>query len=72
MSSTNKGRDTPKAAPTLAISTAQQGELAEKSGVGITTIVRIERDQLDTARRVSMLRKLAKGLGVDPRELLDD
>jgi transcriptional regulator with XRE-family HTH domain len=43
-----------------------QGELAEKSGV------RIERDQLDTAPRVSTLRKLAKGLDVDPRELLDD
>ena len=27
-----------------------QGELAEKSGVGITSIVRIERDQLDTLR----------------------
>jgi len=49
-----------------------QGELAEKSGVGITSIVRIERDQLATAPRVSTLRKLAKGLGVDPRELLDD
>jgi len=49
-----------------------QGELAEKSGVGITSIVRIEREQLDTAPRVSTLRKLAKGLDVDPRELLDD
>lgn len=49
-----------------------QGELAEKSGVGITSIVRIEREQLDTAPRVSTLRKLARGLGVDPRELLDD
>ena len=27
-----------------------QGELAEKSGVGITSIVRIERDQLGTSR----------------------
>jgi transcriptional regulator with XRE-family HTH domain len=49
-----------------------QGELAEKSGVGITSIVRIERDQLDTAPRVSTLRKLAKALDVDPRALLDD
>ncbi len=49
-----------------------QGELAEKSGVGITSIVRIERGQLDTAPRVSTLRKLAKGLDVDPRELLED
>ena len=49
-----------------------QGELAEKSGVGITSIVRIEREQLDTAPRVWRLRKLAKGLDVDPRELLDD
>ena len=49
-----------------------QGELAEKSGVGITSIVRIERDQLETAPLISTLRKLARGLGVDPRELLDD
>ena len=49
-----------------------QGELAEKSGVGITSIVRIERGQLDTAPRVSTLRKLARGLDVDPRELLED
>jgi transcriptional regulator with XRE-family HTH domain len=49
-----------------------QGELAEKSGVGITSIVRIERDQLDTSPRVSTLRKLAAALDVDPRELLDD
>jgi len=49
-----------------------QGELAEKSGVGITSIVRIERDQLETAPRVSTLRKLAVALEVDPRELLDD
>jgi transcriptional regulator with XRE-family HTH domain len=49
-----------------------QGELAEKSGVGITSIVRIERDQLDTSPRVSTLRKLAAALEVDPRELLAD
>lgn len=49
-----------------------QGELAEKSGVGITSIVRIEREQLDTAPRISTLRKLAKGLDVDPRDLLAD
>ena len=49
-----------------------QGELAEKSGVGITSIVRIERDQLGTSPRVSTLRKLAAALDVDPRELLDD
>jgi transcriptional regulator with XRE-family HTH domain len=49
-----------------------QGELAEKSGVGITSIVRIERDQLDTSPRVLTLRKLAAALDVDPRELLDD
>jgi len=40
--------------------------------VGITSIVRIERDQLDTSPRVSTLRKLAAALDVDPRELLDD
>jgi transcriptional regulator with XRE-family HTH domain len=49
-----------------------QGELAKKSGVGIASIVRIEREQLDTAPRLSTLRKLAKVLGVRPAELLDD
>lgn len=48
-----------------------QGELAEKSGVGITTIVRIERGQI-AEPRVSTLRKLADALGVGTRDLLAD
>jgi len=48
-----------------------QGELAEKSGVGITTIVRLERGQI-IEPRVSTLRKLAGVLGLEPRDLLED
>lgn len=48
-----------------------QGDLAEKSGVGITTIVRLERGQI-TEPRVSTLRKLAGALDVEPRDLLED
>jgi transcriptional regulator with XRE-family HTH domain len=45
-----------------------QQELAERSGVGVTTIVRIERDQVEPQGRT--IRKLAEALGVDPAELL--
>ncbi len=48
-----------------------QGELADRSGVGITTIVRIERRQIEEPR-VSTLRKLAKALDVEPSKLLED
>ena len=48
-----------------------QTELAEKSGVGITTITRIEAGHIPEPR-VSTLRKLADALGVEPRDLLDD
>jgi transcriptional regulator with XRE-family HTH domain len=48
-----------------------QGELADKSGVGITTITRIESGHI-TEPRVSTLRKLAAALGIEPRDLLDD
>jgi transcriptional regulator with XRE-family HTH domain len=48
-----------------------QGELADKAGVGITTIVRIETGEI-TEPRVSTLRKLAQALGVEPRDLLQD
>jgi transcriptional regulator with XRE-family HTH domain len=47
-----------------------QGELADKSGVGITTIVRIERNQVEPQFRT--IRKLAKALDVDPRDLVGD
>jgi predicted transcriptional regulator len=48
-----------------------QGELADKAGVGITTIVRIETGEI-TEPRVSTLRKLARALEVEPRDLLQD
>ena len=48
-----------------------QGELADKSGVGITTITRIESGHI-TEPRVSTLRKLATALDLEPRELLED
>ena len=48
-----------------------QGELADKSGVGITTIVRIERGQI-TEPRVTTLRKLADTLDISTRDLLAD
>lgn len=48
-----------------------QGELADKAGVGITTIVRIEKGDI-TEPRVSTLRKLAQALGLEARDLLSD
>jgi transcriptional regulator with XRE-family HTH domain len=47
-----------------------QMELAERSGVNPTTIVRVERDQVEPHFRT--IRKLAKGLDVDPTELLGE
>jgi transcriptional regulator with XRE-family HTH domain len=49
-----------------------QEELAEASGVGVATIIRIERDQLRTEPHFSTLRKLARALDVEPRELHPD
>ncbi len=48
-----------------------QGELAEKAGVGINTIVRIETGEIEEPR-VSTLRKLSQALGTTPAELLED
>ena len=45
-----------------------QQQLADKSGVGIATIVRIERNQVEPQART--IRKLAQALGVEPYELL--
>lgn len=45
-----------------------QTELAEKAGVGINTIVRIERNQ--TEPRPTTIRKLAGALEIDPIELI--
>ena len=45
-----------------------QQQLADKSDVGITTIIRIERNQVEPQART--IRKLAEALGVEPHELL--
>ena len=45
-----------------------QQQLADKSGVGVTTIIRVERNQVEPQSRT--IRKLAKALGVEPHELL--
>jgi DNA-binding XRE family transcriptional regulator len=45
-----------------------QEQLAETSGVGVTTIVRIERNQVEPHART--IRKLADALDVDPKDLL--
>jgi transcriptional regulator with XRE-family HTH domain len=45
-----------------------QQQLADKSGVGVTTIIRVERNQVEPQART--IRKLAKALGVEPYELL--
>ncbi len=47
-----------------------QEDLARKSGVGVTTIVRIERNQVEPHGRT--IRKLADALGVEPSDLLED
>ncbi len=48
-----------------------QEELAEKAGVGIVTIRRIEQGE-KTEPRVSTLRKLAAALGISTRDLLEE
>ncbi len=45
-----------------------QRELAKRSGVGVTTIVRIERNQVEP--HGATIRKLAAALEVDPAELV--
>ena len=47
-----------------------QRELAKRSGVGVTTIVRIERNQVEP--HGSTIRKLAEALGIDPYELVKE
>lgn len=47
-----------------------QEQLAERSGVGIATIIRVERNQVEP--RGSTIRKLADALDVDPGELVSD
>ena len=45
-----------------------QRELADKSGVGVTTIIRIERNQVEPHGRT--IRRLAEALEVAPQELV--
>jgi transcriptional regulator with XRE-family HTH domain len=45
-----------------------QEELAEHSGVGVATIIRAERNQVEP--RGSTIRKLAEALNVEPEELV--
>ena len=45
-----------------------QEQLADRSGVGIATIVRVERNQVEP--RGSTILKLAEALGVEPEELV--
>lgn len=45
-----------------------QEELSERSGVGVTSIIRVERGQVEP--RFSTIRKLAKALEADPTELV--
>jgi transcriptional regulator with XRE-family HTH domain len=49
-----------------------QEELAERSGVGVATIIRIERDQLRTEPHYATLRKLAAVLDIESADLLED
>jgi transcriptional regulator with XRE-family HTH domain len=44
-----------------------QAELADRAGIALSSLVRIENDQVDP--RFSSIRKLARALGADPREL---
>jgi transcriptional regulator with XRE-family HTH domain len=44
-----------------------QAELAERAGIALSSLVRIENDQVDP--RFSSIRKLAWALEADPREL---
>jgi len=45
-----------------------QQELADRSGIGVTTIIRIENNQVEPQGRT--IRKLAEALDVEPHELV--
>jgi len=47
-----------------------QEQLADKAGVGVNTIIRIERNQVEPHSRT--IRKLAAALGVAPADLIED
>jgi transcriptional regulator with XRE-family HTH domain len=44
-----------------------QAELAERAGIALSSLVRIENDQVDP--RFSSIRKLARALEAEPKEL---
>ena len=44
-----------------------QAELAERAGIALSSLVRIENDQVEP--RFSSIRKLARALDADPKEL---
>ncbi len=44
-----------------------QAELAERAGIALSSLVRIENDQVDP--RFSSIRKLARALDAEPKEL---
>lgn len=46
-----------------------QQELADQAGVGVNTIIRIERNQVEPHFRT--IRKLAEALRIDPSKLVD-
>ena len=47
-----------------------QQELAIRAEIGVNTVIRIERNQVEPQGRT--IRKLAEALGVAPSELLED
>ena len=47
-----------------------QEQLADKAGVGVNTIIRIERNQVEPHSRT--IRKLAAALSVSPADLIED
>jgi transcriptional regulator with XRE-family HTH domain len=57
----------PRLYPTRRAQALTQQELADRSGVSLTTINRLERGY---TARPQTVRKLAEALGVEPRELL--
>jgi transcriptional regulator with XRE-family HTH domain len=47
-----------------------QAQLAERAGVAVATVARIERNEIEP--RMTTLGTLAKALEVDPAELVED
>jgi transcriptional regulator with XRE-family HTH domain len=47
-----------------------QEQLADRSGVAISTVIRIERNQVEPQGRT--IRKLAEALNVEPHELVKE